>query len=151
MNDLEELVSMLEAEVSSRSMLPLSKRQVQLIKRSLRRSDTRYAKILHELAVEMVRIRVEKLMQGSTGELTEDELRLESDLGSLFGGNIWIVQALEDFSVEGVSFKAGSLVSMDDRVAQSLITQKKVKLVTKIGDTGNHDEVLPQVQDIHSS
>ncbi|MGC8600933.1 MAG: hypothetical protein ACP5GO_01005 [Thermoprotei archaeon] len=151
MNDLEELVSMLEAEVSSRSTLPLSKRQVQLIKRSLRRSDTRYAKILHELAVEMVRIRVEKLMQGSTGELTEDELRLESDLGSLFGGNIWIVQALEDFSVEGVSFKAGSLVSMDDRVAQSLITQKKVKLVTKIGDTGNHDEVLPQVQDIHSS
>jgi hypothetical protein len=151
MNDLEELVSMLEAEVSSRSTLPLSKRQVQLIKRSLRRSDTRYAKILHELAVEMVRIRVEKLMQGSTGELTEDELRLESDLGSLFGGNIWIVQALEDFSVEGVSFKAGSLVSMDDRVAQSLITQKKAKLVTKIGDTGNHDEVLPQVQDIHSS
>ncbi|WP_449461598.1 hypothetical protein PQ610_04245 [Tardisphaera miroshnichenkoae] len=151
MDDMAELASLLEAELSSSSALPLSKRQDQLIKRSLRRNDSNYARILNKLAVEIAKIRVEKIVQGSGGELTEDELRLSSDVDLLFGRGIWIVQALDDVTVNGLRCGAGSLIALEEQTAQSLISQRKVKLVIKIGNTGNNHEVLPEVQDIHSS
>ncbi len=151
MDDMAELASLLEAELSSSSALPLSKKQAQLIKRSLRRNDSNYAKLLNKLAVEIAKIRVEKIVQGSGGELTEDELRLSSDLDSLFGSGVWMVQALDDLEVNGLSCTTGSLIALEEQTAQSLISQRKVKLVIKIGDTGNDNEVLPEVQDIHPS
>lgn len=151
MDDMAELVSLLEAELSSSSALPLSKRQTQLIKRSLRRNDSNYARVLNKLAVEIAKIRVEKIVQGSGGELTEDELRLSSDVDLLFGRGVWIVQALDDLVVNGLRCGTGSLIALEEQTAQSLISQRKVKLVVKIGDTGNDHEVLPEVQDIHPS
>ncbi|MDP7975551.1 MAG: hypothetical protein ACP5T5_00740 [Thermoprotei archaeon] len=151
MDDMAELASLLEAELSSNSALPLSKRQAQLIKRSLRRSDSNYARVLNKLAIEIEKTRVEKIVQGSGGELTEDELRLSSEVDSLFGRGVWIVQALDDLAANGLKFAAGSLIALEEQTAQSLISQRKVKLVIKIGDTGNDHEVLPEVQDIHPS
>lgn len=151
MDDMAELASLLEAELSSNSALPLSKRHAQLIKRSLRRSDSNYARVLNKLAIEIEKTRVEKIVQGSGGELTEDELRLSNEVGSLFGRGVWIVQALDDLAANGLKFAAGSLIALEEQTAQSLISQRKVKLVIKIGDTGNDHEVLPEVQDIHPS
>jgi len=151
MDDMAELASLLEAELSSNSALPLSKRHAQLIKRSLRRSDSNYARVLNKLAIEIEKTRVEKIVQGSGGELTEDELRLSNEVSSLFGRGVWIVQALDDLAANGLKFAAGSLIALEEQTAQSLISQRKVKLVIKIGDTGNDHEVLPEVQDIHPS
>jgi len=146
-NAFEELVSTLDAELSSDSLLPLSKRQVLLIKSARSRyALSYYDKMLRELAREIVKLRLEKIFRGSRGELSSEEEFLQEGIRrALYGGHICLVKVLQEISVGDRAFLPGQLISIGAGTAEDLISQGKIKLVIRIGNPVNLDEVLPKV------
>lgn len=145
MDEISELIAVLESELSSNLLLPLSPEQLALIRRSLVRDGPGYPRIMRRLAEEIVNVRLEKVFQGSSGELTDDEKEISKILREMFSRSLVVVKVLKDFEQDGVAYKAGQLVSMKESAAQSLIAQGKVALVIKIGNPSDHNEVLPQM------
>ncbi len=144
-NAFEELVSTLDAELSSDSLLPLSKRQVLLIKSARSRyALSYYDKMLRELAREIVKLRLEKIFRGSRGELSsEEEILQEGIRKTLYGGGTCLVKVLQEISVGDRTFLPGQIISINTGTAEDLISQGKIKLVIRIGNPVNLDEVLP--------
>lgn len=145
--DLEDLVFMFDAELSSGNLIPLSREQSALLRRcAALRPTNYYEEILHALAKQILFTRVEKIFRGAGGELLDEEVSLAHRLSRvLVGGEHYVVQVQEAFDFRGELQPRGRVITLGRKVAEDLIREGKVKLVIRIGNPVDLDEVLPKV------
>ncbi len=141
----EALAEMLDAELSSSKVLPLSPGQRALLVRLQSSFADARTRFLARAARQLEVIRLEKILHGQGGMPTELEKRVEEVIhDALFGPRRSIVLVRRDVHEEA------SLVSLSLEEAEDLIGKGMGRLIAEIGNSLDRDEVLPKVQGLYS-